>query len=649
MGLFGWFPFIRKKGYSPNVLHNSDLPSLTTGTRHFDVLANCFLVIRNAYANLPQEAAHRVLEKEIERFGTKDNLRLYIDGPQAKEKQNTAEARETTRERALERVEVCLNTFESRLNENMRIRKRHHTDIKAGLASSFYWSHTSRTLFAEYLTTRGWTVLICTTEADLSIAQSIQANDVVISKDSDMLAYGSVVTLWRPVSNNVILEYKLPDLLRTLSFTRAQLTALAVVSRNDYHRNIYSLGPASNFGIIKKIENSEDPRVIVVAYLSDSQVIARNTQFSTFEFSIRVFVDYQQTPVSSPNLDPPSQAAFQERRQRYEELCIRSSSRAQQTVDRQPRDTFVRLDAHPRQPFNRYRTVESPVFVSNAAATPAPTLATPSAAPDPDGHPALARTRIPRNRGRHSFKTRARKISHPAPPMSKQFKLKFYQERPETVNNPTPAKKTTSKANKPPRPDKTPIADKDKKGLLRSLSWHHPIAWLETGTLEANVGRVLGDGTTLRNPETPLNLNIVQQEVVECIQEAVQSAANVKRNAQRLIGEFVETLAVRMRAAEETKRTELQKVSPSMAMTNVDSRKARRDAVTEDEREILTHLCVCLKPSNTDKEQQDVEQKEEEDNTDLDDKGKLEQQFLQSSWHISIPETTRGKQGWVSL
>ncbi|KAK3840495.1 MAG: hypothetical protein JOS17DRAFT_785520 [Linnemannia elongata] len=272
MGLFGWFPFIRKKGYSPNVLHNSDLPSLTTGTRHFDVLANCFLVIRNAYANLPQEAAHRVLEKEIERFGTKDNLRLYIDGPQAKEKQNTAEARETTRERALERVEVCLNTFESRLNENMRIRKRHHTDIKAGLASSFYWSHTSRTLFAEYLTTRGWTV----------------------------------VTIWRPVSNNVILEYKMPDLLRTLSFTRAQLTALAVVSQNDYHRNIYSLGPASNFGIIKKIENSEDPRVIIAAYLSDSQVIARNTQVSTFEFSIRVFVDYQQTPVSSPNLDPPS-------------------------------------------------------------------------------------------------------------------------------------------------------------------------------------------------------------------------------------------------------------------------------------------------------------------------------------------------------
>ena len=175
-------------------------------------------------------------------------------------------------------------------------------------------------------------------------------------------------------------------------------------------------------------------------------------------------------------------------------------------IDGQPRDTLVRLDAHPRQPFNRYRTVESPVFVSNAvaaAAATAPTLAPPSAAPDLDGHPALARMRIPRNRDRHSFKSRTRKTNHPAPLMSKKFKLKFSQERPETVNNPTPAKKTTSKANKPPQPNIKPIADMNKKGLLRSLSWHHPTAGLEIGTLEANVGRVSGDGATLRNLKKP--------------------------------------------------------------------------------------------------------------------------------------------------
>ena len=87
----------------------------------------------------------------------------------------------------------------------------------------------------------GWTVDVCETEADLAMAQDAQPDDIIISKDSDMMAYQSVKTLWRPVSNNLILVYKLPDVLATLGITRTQLTALAVVSRNDYHKNIYSL------------------------------------------------------------------------------------------------------------------------------------------------------------------------------------------------------------------------------------------------------------------------------------------------------------------------------------------------------------------------------------------------------------------------
>ncbi|KAF8924165.1 hypothetical protein BGZ58_002101 [Dissophora ornata] len=115
---------------------------------------------------------------------------------------------------------------------------------------------------------------------------------------------------------------------------------------------------------------------------------------------------------------------------------------------------------------------------------------------------------------------------------------------------------------------------------------------------------------------------------MDCIQEAVQSSAKVKQNAGRLIGMFVETLAVRIHAAKETKKTELQEVSPLRAMTNADRHKARRDAVTVSERKILTHLCQRLKSINPDKEQQDVEQEEVADTTDLGDKDSLEQQFL---------------------
>ncbi|KAG9073149.1 hypothetical protein KI688_000936 [Linnemannia hyalina] len=99
------------------------------------------------------------------------------------------------------------------------------------------------------------------------------------------------------------------------------------------------------------------------------------------------------------------------------------------------------------------------------------------------------------------------------------------------------------------------------------------------------------------------------ESAARAIKESIQPLVQ-ESQTQRLIGEFVETLAVGMHAAEETKRAELQKASPPMTITNVYRRKAKRDAVTKDEREILTHLHVRLEPYDTDKEQQGVEQME---------------------------------------
>ncbi|KAI8599824.1 hypothetical protein EDD21DRAFT_416424 [Dissophora ornata] len=292
MGLYGWYPFLRKKGYKPVVLYQSALTSLTTGMRRFDVMANCFTVIRQAYSNqnLTQDVAHRILEDDIKRFGNTLNMSLYVDGPQAVEKENTAKTREETRHKALVRTERSINTFEERLNSGMRIRKRHFTDVKAGFVSSFYWSLASRMEFVNYMRQRGWTVFICRTEADLAIAIDVHDTDIIISKDSDMMAYQSVKTLWRPVSNNLILVYKIPDVLATLGISRMQLTALAVVSRNDYHKNIHSLGAATNFDVIKKIGSRPGAREIVAAYLTHGKVMAKNTDGETFENSIRVFI-----------------------------------------------------------------------------------------------------------------------------------------------------------------------------------------------------------------------------------------------------------------------------------------------------------------------------------------------------------------------
>ncbi|KAF9382477.1 hypothetical protein CPC16_009322 [Podila verticillata] len=621
MGLFDWYPFIRRKGYNPVALYKSVLASLTTGTRRFDVMASCFPVIQQAYSNqnLSHDEAHRILENDIKRFDNILNMCLYIDGDQAEEKMDTAKARGALRDKALDRTEKSIKVFEERLNDNLRIRKRHFTDIKAGFKTSFHWSLRSRQEFANYMRHRGWTVVICRTEADLAIALDAQDIDIIISKDSDMMAYQSIKTLWRPVSNNLILVYKIPDVLATLGISRAQLTALAVVSRNDYHRNIYSLGPATNFSIIKEIGSRPDAREIVATYLTHSQVMVKNTKGETFENSIRVFILLQQERVEPLVQEPQAQQLFRVLQDRFKELCIKHQSlkniRAAGPEER-TKDDIVRLPS-PKS-HNRYRTVESPKVVSkpNTTTTTSP-QSTPTPIPsqqtssltsnlDADGHPPLARTRIPRNRGRFSFKERTRKVVHAPPPKAKQFKLKFYQESVQTNN--VSAKKSKPKGDKVSSglQEKSP-ANLDKKGLVRSMNWNHPTSSLEIGTVCANVRRVVMDGE-------------MQQEVVDCLQEAPRLAAGVKREAQRLIGHFVEMLRDRMDKVEEERRIILELMTPPQTMTESYRHQCRKDFITEVEREILLSICKWIKPADIDEGEEDTGSNEENDNSDVENR-----------------------------
>lgn len=262
MGISFWFPFIRRKGYNPALLYQSIIAKIAPDKhRRLDVLGTCYQVIRNSYSKNPPDVAHRMLEKEVRRYGSSLDMSLYIDGYQAVEKSYTDAERERVRDRALERTTTALDTLDSRLDNGLRISKRHFVDVRSSLASSFYWSRESRSGFAQYMQNAGWTVKLADTEADLAIAIDAQPDDIVISRDSDMMAYTSIRTLWRPISRGLILVYNVPDLLKALGVSRSQLTALAAVSRNDYNKNIHSLGPATNFSIIKSIDRAGNDQV----------------------------------------------------------------------------------------------------------------------------------------------------------------------------------------------------------------------------------------------------------------------------------------------------------------------------------------------------------------------------------------------------
>ncbi|KAK3846207.1 MAG: hypothetical protein J3R72DRAFT_417874 [Linnemannia gamsii] len=129
-GPFDQYPFIRKQGYNPALLYLSILQSLMVGRQRFDVLTNCFRVIRNVYSHKTLEEAHKILEKDIEIFGSALNMALYLDGPKWSRRRTRLGHEEKLAKSAGE-VENCLDTFQSRLGDDMRIRRRHHTDIKS--------------------------------------------------------------------------------------------------------------------------------------------------------------------------------------------------------------------------------------------------------------------------------------------------------------------------------------------------------------------------------------------------------------------------------------------------------------------------------------------------------------------------------------
>jgi hypothetical protein len=90
-------------------------------------------------------------------------------------------------------------------------------------------------------------------EADVEIARDCQEADAVLTTDCDFLAYAPVRTVWRLVTRTKLLVYNVPELLKAIGYTRIQLTALCIVSRNDYESNVYRLGTPTNYKMIKAI------------------------------------------------------------------------------------------------------------------------------------------------------------------------------------------------------------------------------------------------------------------------------------------------------------------------------------------------------------------------------------------------------------
>ncbi|KAF9953479.1 hypothetical protein BGZ72_005367 [Mortierella alpina] len=158
MGVVGLWPFLKEKGYEPVLRLQSTLQNHQPSQPSFvrvDVLGAFFPTVRRAYSSKDLDDAHAILEKDITQFGNKSTLVLYLDGAPALEKAPTTANREEQRKTNLDLAQKHLNEFETLVNDNLPLRKRHFVAVSKPLQKAFYWDRPARRSFAQYLKARG--------------------------------------------------------------------------------------------------------------------------------------------------------------------------------------------------------------------------------------------------------------------------------------------------------------------------------------------------------------------------------------------------------------------------------------------------------------------------------------------------------------
>ncbi|KAK3810077.1 MAG: hypothetical protein J3Q66DRAFT_391248 [Benniella sp.] len=641
MSILGLWKFIKQKLFDPVQKHERSDPTPTGPLRRLDLLGSLYPIIRNAYTFHPVEVAHGIVEKAIRRLVNPTNSVVYIDGAPSAEKQGTHQNRKSTREKAVAKGQQELKKLEQRVQSDSRPRKQQFLSVEKSIRQSFLWLPSARDSLAGYLESKNYTVVVCPTEADVQIARDCQPTDVVISGDSDLLLYSKINTVWRPMRRNQLLCYDVEQVVKTLGISKQQLMALGIVSRNDYTRNIPSLGCATNYGVIKNLKD-QDVETLVKAYLSDERVVAKNTKEETFNTSIRVFLKELQTPL--PPLDDSSlpskelMDAYSRVKRQYAEKHVaiqENTERRKRTIDTppdrsQPAPAMTAPESLPATSSDPPATeteVHTASQMSTSTDLPAdtPMASQSSVSVDPladtfmasqssstsvdpladalmasqssidplptdtttqESQTALSATHKaqPRREGncfwpRYSHRDRTRKIVHEKPECFKQYAWKPWKVAP-----------TTPQASASTAPQASALTPQKPKPRPRGQGTASEGENMSKVSLYRRMGRqhpfaTLRIGTLKANvhraPRTH-NDTELEAEVMKCLREVTHHAADTKRAFQRLVGQFIECI-MKPEGLKEGDRDILDLLCPRVVVAELNQDQPEGDTMEPDE------------------------------------------------------------------
>ncbi|KAF9956089.1 hypothetical protein BGZ72_003026 [Mortierella alpina] len=578
MGLKGFYWWLRKKkGYDPILRVPTHCPVQEGAKVRLDVLS-FFSRIRTIYTNYRDDKAkaHFILLEHLKKFADPAHTVYYVDGDPAAEKQATHRLREKKRNDALKTAKVAIEALNDRVSHGKPPTKEMFKQAEKGLRGGFKWTIEDRKDFVNFLRGQGIDARFCPFEADIAIAKDCQPADIVLSQDSDFFAYDTVKMLWRPVGKRdegKVLEYDKAAVLDKIGLSSTKLTALACVSSNDYNRNIPYLGIATNYNVIKDLPDT-DVTFLVQGYLESPLVVCNDQEDIDFTASVLVFTTMTQTAVQAGvTSDPPTTALPETPLVDHPALLMSSEVLYQQyesfkdqhakTKAQGRMNSSSKSDTKPerqgrRKQFRRHRVIDRPAH-----------------------QPGVSQQV---HRPRYSPKTRSDPLEQEAPPICRQYEWKPYTAQQEARSKQVMAENMRKQAQKeqqrvarrrkkawqllkkpPPK-----IEDMNKMQLVQALAWEHPLVSLPVGTVKANSKRAAAAAaaanvttTTTTHADQRRSATRQEQEVSHCILDVVEQVRVTKRQAQELLGAYIETVT---------------KLGP-----------------TEEDRAILSTLCPAVK------------------------------------------------------
>ncbi|KAG0222030.1 hypothetical protein BGW42_006962, partial [Actinomortierella wolfii] len=449
-------------------------------------------------------------------------MRIYVDGQPAVEKQGTHADRDKARSEALIKADAAIFALESRLAKSQRIRKHHIKNANKYLQQAFHWPLEYRQSFVEYMSNKGYNIVLCPTEADVLIAAECQTHDAVVSCDSDMLFYRNIPVFWRPVGyykSRRFIKYEKSAILETLGLSPAQLTALAILSGNDYIKNIPYLAFETNLKLIKDFEGDE--KSIVQQYLAHDKVkrqIGRDESSWTeqsYADAIKVFVELQQDISDDRSTVDTATATYATVCKRMDEFNTAFEVFKKEAYETRKAKRLAVCGTSlergaPSKPANPFVTIDRPNQANNHRHRP---RFSPKTCYEPD-------------------------VEQPPPAISKQYKFKPGKEPLDQQYQNKPSKKA-------PSPIKAEITGRfERKQIMDALSFEHPIVNLDLGQLSKNVRTAVKTKVDdLPDEIRPtFDGDAISKAIVDNIRGAVKVAWETKRRCQKLIGLYLEDL-----------------------------------------------------------------------------------------------------------